>query len=64
MVRLGYGIFYNQDIGDAQFDIARNLSAKIAAFETNGIGMTWAQAVPPGTRGTGTIQETVRYPLR
>jgi Carboxypeptidase regulatory-like domain len=54
VVRVGYGIFYDQDIGNALFDIVRNTGAKIQLNETNGIGMTWAQAVLPGTGGTGT----------
>jgi hypothetical protein len=55
VVRVGYGMFYNQDIGNALFDIVRNLTAKISANETNGIGLTWAQAVLPGTGGSGGI---------
>jgi hypothetical protein len=53
VVRAGFGIFYNQDIGNSLFDVARNLSAKIQLNETNGVGMSWAQAVLPGTGGTG-----------
>jgi hypothetical protein len=57
VVRAGYGMFYNQDIGNALFDIVRNLAAKISLNETNGIGLTWAQAVLPGTGGTaGVVQ--------
>ena len=37
VVRAGFGIFYNQDIGNSLFDVARNLSAKIQLNETNGL---------------------------
>lgn len=29
MVRAGFGIFYNQDIGNAVFDMARNIAGRV-----------------------------------
>ena len=36
VVRAGYGIFYNQDIGNAVFDMARNIAARVTITSQNG----------------------------
>jgi hypothetical protein len=57
VVRLGYGIFYNQDIGNAVFDMSRNIAARVTiAAGSNGCaayGCTWSQAVPAGQSAGG-----------
>jgi hypothetical protein len=49
VVRTGFGMFYNQDIGNAIFDLARNIAGRIrinSAVGTPTIG--WANAAPGG----------------
>ena len=58
VVRAGYGIYYNHDIANARFDVARNLAGRIT--NTSGGGtpgvatINWASAVGP-TSGPGVI---------
>jgi hypothetical protein len=52
VVRTGYGIFYTQDIGNAYFDMARNVAGRVTATNSNGSApysnsdVTWANAAP------------------
>ena len=59
MIRTGYGIFYTQDIGNAYFDMARNIAGRATAVNvdtTTGIygnsNLTWANAAPGASGGT------------
>ncbi len=59
VIRGGYGIFYEQDIGNARFDVARNLAGRITLGPTgNGIpgeyNLNWSNSVGP-TAGPGVI---------
>jgi hypothetical protein len=70
VIRTGYGIFYAQDIGNAYFDMARNIAGRATAINvdtTTGIygnsNLTWANASPAASGGT-TVQlgpTTVEY---
>ena len=60
VIRTGYGIFYTQDIGNAYFDMARNIAARYDA-PTNADSATgvwsnstlnWGNAVPASSGGT------------
>ncbi len=55
VIRTGYGIFYTQDIGNAYFDMARNVAGRVTATNTNttakvfgNSNLTWANAAPAG----------------
>jgi hypothetical protein len=55
VVRAGFGMFYNQDIGNAYFDMARNLGARVTIYsDQNGEvaqgvpDLFWSNAVPGG----------------
>lgn len=59
VVRAGYGIFYMQDIGNAYFDMARNIAGRATAINvdtTTGIygnsNLSWANAAPGASGGT------------
>jgi hypothetical protein len=59
VIRTGYGIFYTQDIGNAYFDMARNIAGRATAVNvdtTTGIygnsNLTWANAAPGASGGT------------
>jgi hypothetical protein len=53
VVRAGGGIFYNQDIGNARFDMARNLAARVSIFAPQGGGVPWSGAAPAGQSAGG-----------
>ncbi len=59
VIRTGYGIFYTQDIGNAYFDMARNIAGRATAVNVDtstGIygnsNLTWANAAPGASGGT------------
>jgi Carboxypeptidase regulatory-like domain/TonB dependent receptor len=58
VVRAGYGIYYNHDIANARFDVARNLAGRITNTSGGGTpGVTninWSSAVGP-TSGPGIV---------
>jgi len=60
VVRAGYGIFYTQDIGNAYFDMARNIAGRVTVNNGNATGngtastLTWANATP-GATGSSTV---------
>jgi len=55
VIRTGYGIFYNQDVGNAYFDLARNIAGRVTVTNTDGSApygnssLTWDNAAPGGT---------------
>ena len=55
VIRTGYGIFYTQDIGNAYFDMARNIAGRVTVTNQNSItagapsNLTWANATPGAT---------------
>jgi hypothetical protein len=62
VIRTGYGIFYTQDIGNAYFDMARNIAGRATQINvdtTTGIygnsNLTWANASPGASGGTTVI---------
>src|SRR5690348_1191310 len=54
VVRTGFGLFYNHDIANARFDIARNLAGRVSLVTgqngdpTGDTSITWANAVGGG----------------
>jgi hypothetical protein len=58
VVRAGYGIFYAQDIGNAYFDMARNIAGRVTVTNQNSTqlgapsNLTWANATPGATGNT------------
>ena len=58
VIRTGYGIFFTQDIGNAYFDMARNIAGRVTYTNTNtasGIfgnsSLNWANATPGALGG-------------
>ena len=50
VVRAGAGIFYNQEIGNAMFDMARNIAARVTLNSTTGTpNLFYSNAVPGGS---------------
>jgi len=58
VIRTGYGIFYTQDIGNAYFDMARNIAGRVTVTNTDSnapygnSSLTWANATPGGGGGS------------
>lgn len=52
VVRVGYGIFYSQDIGNSYFDMARNIAGRVTYTNANGVApygsstLSWDNATP------------------
>lgn len=52
VIRTGYGIFYTQDIGNAYFDMARNIAGRVTYTNTNSTApygnpsLSWANSTP------------------
>ncbi len=60
VIRTGFGIFYTQDIGNAYFDMARNIAGRVTVNNQNAAtlgspsNLTWANSTP-GATGTSTV---------
>ncbi len=59
VIRTGYGIFYTQDIGNAYFDLARNIAGRASITNSDtatkiygNSNLTWANASPGAAGGT------------
>jgi hypothetical protein len=59
VIRTGYGIFYAQDIGNAYFDMARNIAGRVTVTNANSTSkvygnssLTWANATPGANGGS------------
>jgi Carboxypeptidase regulatory-like domain/TonB dependent receptor len=52
VVRAGFGIFFNQDIGNAVFDMARNIAARVTQTSTLGTSNLFYSNAVPGGNGT------------
>ena len=50
VVRVGFGIFFMQDIANAEyFDMARNIAARVDLTTTPALPITWNNAIPGGS---------------
>jgi hypothetical protein len=48
VIRTGWGMFYNQEIGNAYFDLARNTGGRVTLQSSSGIpNLVYSNAVPP-----------------
>jgi hypothetical protein len=68
VIRTGYGIFYTQDIGNAYFDMARNIAGRVTVTNANtatGIygnsNLTWANAAPGGTGAVSNLGPSTAF---
>jgi hypothetical protein len=61
VIRTGYGIFYNQDIANAYFDISRNIAGRVSysnqdsTFPYPSSNLTWANTTPGGAGGSSVV---------
>jgi hypothetical protein len=63
VVRTGFGVFYNQDIGNAMyFDLARNIAARITINSDIGNPtLRWSNAIPGGNGALAQVPPPYAY---
>jgi hypothetical protein len=62
VIRTGFGIFYNQDIGNAVFDMSRNIAARVTLNSTTVTpSLFYSNAVPGGSGVTAQIPPPYAY---
>jgi hypothetical protein len=62
VIRAGFGIFYNQDIGNAVFDMSRNIAARVTLNSTTVTpSLFYSNAVPGGSGATAQIPPPYAY---
>ena len=64
VIRTGLGMFYNQDIGNAYFDLARNLAARVTSYsDTNIPTLFYNNALPGGGGALAQIPPPYAYSM-
>ncbi len=64
VIRTGFGIFYNQDIGNAYFDLARNIAGRVTFTSSAGIpNLFFSNAVPGGSGATANVPSPFAYSM-
>ncbi len=63
VVRTGFGVFYNQDIGNAMyFDLARNIAARVTInSDINSPTLRWSNAIPGGNGSVAQVPPPYAY---
>jgi hypothetical protein len=67
VIRAGYGIFYNQDIANAYFDMARNIAGRVTQTSGQNGGtvgvpnLFWSSAAPGGSGAVAQIPPPYAY---
>jgi hypothetical protein len=62
VIRTGWGIFYNQDIGNAIFDLARTIAGRVTTTSNLGTpNVFWSNVVPWGSGGIAQIPAPTGY---
>ena len=62
VIRTGFGIFYNQDIGNAVFDLERNIAARVTLTSNLGTpSLFYNNAVPGGSGAIAQIPPPYAY---
>ena len=62
VIRTGFGIFYNQDIGNAVFDLERNIAARVTLTSNLGTpSLFYGNAVPGGSGAVAQIPPPYAY---
>ena len=68
VIRTGFGTFYTQDIGNAYFDMARNIAGRVTATNSDSASgiygnsnLTWANAAPGGSGAVSNLGPTTAF---
>src|ERR1035438_4648590 len=63
-VRLGWGVFYNQEIGNAYFDLARNIAGRVTLTSNTGTpSLFYGNAIPGGSGATANVPSPFAYAM-
>jgi hypothetical protein len=64
VIRTGWGMFYNQEIGNAYFDMARNIAGRVTYTSNPGEATyNWSNAVPPSGGAIANIKSPYAYAM-
>ncbi|HXK03581.1 MAG TPA: TonB-dependent receptor [Verrucomicrobiae bacterium] len=64
VVRAGWGVFYNQEIGNAYFDLARNIAGRVTITSNAGTpSIFWSNAVPPSGGALANVPSPYAYAM-
>ncbi len=64
VVRLGWGVFYNQEIGNAYFDLARNIAGRVTLTSNTGTpNLFYSNAIPGGSGTTANVPSPFAYAM-
>src|SRR5450759_1678819 len=64
VLRAGLGIFYNQEIGNAYFDMARNIAGRVTLTSNTGIpNLFYSNAIPGGSGATANVPSPFAYSM-
>ena len=64
VIRAGWGVFYNQDIGNAYFDLARNIAGRVTQTSTTGVpSLFYSNAIPGGTSAIANVPSPYAYSM-
>ncbi|MBV9082097.1 MAG: TonB-dependent receptor, partial [Acidobacteriaceae bacterium] len=64
VVRLGWGVFYNQEIGNAYFDLARNIAGRVTLTSNAGIpSLFYSNAIPGGSGTVANVPSPYSYAM-
>jgi hypothetical protein len=64
VMRAGFGVFYNQDIGNAYFDLARNTGGRVTLTADVGTpSLYYSNAVPGGSGVTANVPSPYAYTM-
>ncbi|MEO8593775.1 MAG: carboxypeptidase regulatory-like domain-containing protein [Candidatus Solibacter sp.] len=64
VVRAGFGVFYNQDIGNAYFDLARNIGGRVQLTADTGTpSLYFSNAVPGGAGAVANVPSPYAYSM-
>jgi len=64
VIRAGWGIFYNQDIANAYFDLARNIAGRVTLTSTPGVpSLFYGNAVPGGSSTVAKVPSPYAYAM-
>ena len=64
VIRAGFGVFYNQEIGNAYFDLARNIAGRVTFTSSPGIStISFSNAVPPSGGTKANVPSPYAYSM-
>jgi hypothetical protein len=64
VIRAGWGVFYNQEIGNAYFDLARNIAGRVTLTSNVGIpNLFFSNAVPGGSGAIANVPSPYAYAM-